>query len=255
MIPQKKVLIFTKATDYIHESLPVAAQYFHLLCSEFGWEAIVSDDSSMLEEPSAPRFDIIIFVNNSGELFSVQKEALTKHIREGRGVLGVHAALASFLDGQDAEGGSKLAAKNSIIQAIFGTHFLNHPPPQEAEILIDHNVAKALGVDICEHLPDSFLHTDEFFNYSSNPLLGNDLQAIAYVNEKTYEGGLMGEKHPVVWCRYLGEKKAPIFYCALGHFSHSYHASKPGAVSKFLYAGLQFIGNALNDSSSMMTAA
>lgn len=200
----------------------------------------------MLEAPNAPDFDIIILINNSGELFDVKKEALSKHIENGRGILGVHSALASFLDGQDAEGKMKLKATNSIIQNIFGTHFLNHPPVQEDEVFIDRDITKMFSYELCKNLPDKFLHTDEFFNYSSNPCNESDIKVIAYVNEKSYEGGLMGARHPVIWYRHLGRNKAPIFYCALGHFSHYYNPERPGRIPLFLHEGLKFVSNELS---------
>lgn len=242
----KKVLIFTKATDYVHESLPFAATYCSHLCSEFGWQAIISDDSSVLEESNACVYDIIVFVNNSGKLFNVEKEVLSNHIANGRGVLGLHSALAAFLDGQDATGITKLGSTNNIMQDVFGTHFLNHAPIQTARIFIDKEITKTFNLELNDNLSDTFLHTDEFFNYTSNPCDKEDIKVIAYVDENSYEGGLMGARHPVVWYRYYGEKKAPIFYCALGHFSHFYNIDNimnSKTVSFFLRAGLKFVSN------------
>jgi type 1 glutamine amidotransferase len=48
----------------------------------------------------------------------------------------------------------------------------------------------------------------------------------------------MGAKHPVVWHHTLGDNKAPVFYCALGHFSHFYNSLGPQHVAAFLRAGL-----------------
>merc|ERR1712100_90948 len=125
----------------------------------------------------------------------------SKHIAKGKGVLGIHAALASFLDGEDAEGGTQLGSTCSIIQDIFGAHFLNHPPVQEATVNLNRKEAQKFSPELYSMLPESFVHCDEFFNYS----------------------------------------KDPIFYIALGHFSHFYNGEGPRYVATFLRAGLKFV--------------
>uniref|UniRef100_A0A7S2XEJ5 ThuA-like domain-containing protein n=1 Tax=Lotharella oceanica TaxID=641309 RepID=A0A7S2XEJ5_9EUKA len=236
---KKKVLVFTKATDYVHTSLPAAASWLARELEALGYEAVVTDDGRLLESdgPSQIDFAAIVMVNNSGELFDLKKETLSKHIEQGRGVMGVHATLASFLDGEDAVGATKLKATTSIIQETFGAHFLNHPPPQEATVVVDEEQAKALGL---EKLPLRFQHVDEFFNYNRNPIDAG-VSVVASVDESTYKGGLMGKSHPVVWHHTLGPRKAKVFYCALGHFSHFYNGLGSPHVGTLLKAGLRHI--------------
>mmetsp|Transcript_12209 Transcript_12209/g.24787 ORF Transcript_12209/g.24787 Transcript_12209/m.24787 type:complete len:151 (-) Transcript_12209:800-1252(-) len=115
-----KALIFTKMVDYQHSSTPAAAAWLLAAVTERGWKGVVSDDSSILEDGSVNRrlldvllaqitfflsnqtleFDIIILVNNSGAIFDPASQVLKKHLEAGRSVLGIHAALATFLDGQ-----------------------------------------------------------------------------------------------------------------------------------------------------------
>mmetsp|Transcript_12208 Transcript_12208/g.24783 ORF Transcript_12208/g.24783 Transcript_12208/m.24783 type:complete len:131 (-) Transcript_12208:800-1192(-) len=95
-----KALIFTKMVDYQHSSTPAAAAWLLAAVTERGWKGVVSDDSSILEDGSTLEFDIIILVNNSGAIFDPASQVLKKHLEAGRSVLGIHAALATFLDGQ-----------------------------------------------------------------------------------------------------------------------------------------------------------
>lgn len=235
----KRALIFTKMEDYVHGSTPAMAGWVQTALLEIGWQAVISDESELMEESSGQEFDLIVLVNNSGQIFDPKKEILTKHIASGRGVLGVHAALASFLNGKDASGATIMEPTNNLIESTFKAHFRNHPPVQEGVVIVDRNAcAKFHGLSA---LPDIFVHKDEFFNFTKNPYEDKDVTVLAYVDEKTYEGGLMGEKHPVVWYHHLGEKKAPIFYCALGHFSHFYNGLGPSHVDTILRAGLNFV--------------
>lgn len=242
----KHILIFTKATDYVHQSIPAAVSYVESLCLQYGWTWVVSDNSALLEGHAAPVFDIIVFVNNSGDLFNVENESLSAHIENGRGIVGFHGCLASFLNGMDPSGETPLISKNNIIKSIFGTHFFNHPPVQEAEIYIDWKVALEICPTLMQKLPERIRHRDEYFNYSLNPADVENIKILASVNEESYRGGLMGERHPIVWCRYLGKNKAPVFYCAIGHFEDFYAMPEMRDASLFLRAGFEFVSHAMN---------
>lgn len=237
-----RVLIFTKMDAYCHGSTAAAASWLQTTCHSLGLHPTVSDDSALLEQGCDVVYDLIIFINNSGELFDVSKERLVQeHIAAGRGVLGVHAAIASFLDDEDASGAKLMGSTTSIIEDVFRCHFKNHPPIQTGTVHVDKNAQTNLpGLNL--PMPSdatSFEHTDEFFNFSRNPCDDKDVTVIASVDESTYEGGLMGKSHPVVWYHTMGPKKAPIFYCALGHSSHFYNGQGPGHVAEFLTAGIK----------------
>jgi type 1 glutamine amidotransferase len=113
---------------------------------------------------------------------------------------------------------------------------------QTGTVCIDHAKAGKLSPWLTS-LPAKFSHTDEFFNFTKNVADDPDVSVIAWADEASYEGGRMGDKHPLVWYRNMGEQKAPIFYCALGHFSHFYNGIGPSHVAQLLDAGLHFICN------------
>mmetsp|Transcript_33178 Transcript_33178/g.82573 ORF Transcript_33178/g.82573 Transcript_33178/m.82573 type:complete len:570 (+) Transcript_33178:81-1790(+) len=255
--PGHNALVFTKACAFVHESIPAAAECLKRLIEETpGWSATISDESAMLETGAKKQFDVIVLVNNSGEIFEPSKGILAEHVAQGRGVLGVHAALACFLNGQDAVGGSHMQATTTVIRDIFGAHFLNHPLPQDGLLHFNHAAAIAAGVPLGASLPAKLLHHDEFFNFGNNPATESGVVVLATVNEATYDGGLLGAEHPIVWCRRLGPNKAPIFYSALGHFASSYDGTGPTAahMEQVLRAGLSFVLTESNKSSEDVAA-
>ena len=238
------VLIYTRATDYVHGSTPAAAVCLSNICHSMGWSVVVSDNPDKLQRTNAkdlsPKYDLIVLVNNSGAIFDTKTEVLSEHVKQGRGVLGVHAALACFLDGQDSVGGTPMKATWPFIEELFGAHFKNHPPPQEGTVHVNQQYAQKYPT--LKELPETFQHFDEFFNFSGNPAEIEDVEILATVDEKTYEGGSMGSNcvHPIVWCRHWGENRAPIFYCALGHFTDEYNEGASGRVKSFLRLGIEF---------------
>merc|ERR1719326_1641436 len=62
---RKVALVYTAMLDYAHGSTAAAAAYVSLLLFERGWLAEVSDDPAKLQLPSAPAYDLIVFVQNS----------------------------------------------------------------------------------------------------------------------------------------------------------------------------------------------
>ena len=142
-----------------------------------------------------------------------------------------------FLNGKDASGATIMKPTSDIFETIFGSHFENHPPVQKGTVQISHG--NKLGANLAS-VPSTFSHTDEFFNFTKNVCDDPDTTVVAYLDESTYEGGRMGEKHPIAWYRTMGEKKAPIFYSGLGHFSHFYNGEGPPHVATILEAGLRY---------------
>ena len=237
-IVPKKALIFTKMEDYVHDSSPAMAGWVLTKLSEFGWQGVITDDSDNIDSAEKlAGYDLIVFLNNSGQIFKENKHLLA-HIAAGKGVLGVHAAIASFLNGKDASGATIMKPTSDIFETIFGSHFKNHPPVQTGKVVIDSKKNK-MSPNLSS-LPATFSHTDEFFNFTKNVADDPDVTVVAWADESSYEGGLMGEKHPLAWYKEMGDNKAPVFYSALGHFSHFYNGTGPNHVATILEAGLRF---------------
>eukprot|EP00980_Cylindrotheca_fusiformis_P008748 scaffold1869_cov122-Cylindrotheca_fusiformis.AAC.10 len=236
----KRALIFTKMEDYVHDATPAMASWVLCKFHEFGWKGVVTDDKDFIEsEEKLSTFDVVVFLNNSGQIFT-NNSPLLKHIENGKGVVGAHAAIAAFLNGKDASGATIMEPTSDIFETIFGSHFKNHPPVQTGKVSL--SMKHALAPNLTS-VPLEFEHTDEFFNFTTNVSDDPDTTIVAILDETTIEGGLMGEKHPLVWYRELGDNKAPIFYSALGHFSHFYNGTggrNGDYVTTILEAGIRF---------------
>ena len=240
LIPKpKKALVFTKMDDYLHDSTPAMAAWVHMKLHELGWQAVVADDSSFIDEKAKlDQFDAVVFLNNSGQIFK-ETENLMAHVQAGKAVVGVHAAIASFLNGKDASGETIMKPTTDIFETIFGSHFENHPPIQTGTIKMSPE-SNELSNNLTS-IPAHFTQTDEFFNFTKNVSDDPDFTVVAWADETTYEGGRMGEKHPIAWYREMGENKAPIFYSALGHSSDFYNGTAAhDHVATLLEAGLRF---------------
>ena len=128
-----------------------------------------------------------------------QQETLMKHIRSGKGFVGIHSAADTEYDwpwyGQ-----------------LIGAQYASHPQIQQATLMKadTHHIA-------CKHLPDRWTRTDEWYNFKSVPRNTNVLLTI---DQTTYEGGAHDSIHPISW--YHEFEGGRVFYTAMGHTVESY---------------------------------
>jgi type 1 glutamine amidotransferase len=240
---KKRALVFTKMEDYVHDSTPAMACWTLMKLQEFGWEGVVTDESEYIESSEKlSQFDLVVFLNNSGQIFQ-DSSSLLAHIEQGKSVVGVHAAVACFLNGKDASGATIMEPTSDIFENIFGSHFQNHPPVQTGTVTVKFD--NKLGMNM-PNVPAKFSHEDEFFNFTKNVCNDPNVTVVAYVDESTYKGGLMGAKHPLAWYKEMGPNKARVFYSGLGHFSHFYNGTGSSHVATILEAGLRYCCDGTN---------
>jgi glucose/arabinose dehydrogenase len=82
-------------------------------------------------------------------------------------------------------------------------------------------------------LPDRWVRTDEWYNYTLNPR--GDVHVLATLDETTYTGGTQGFDHPISWYKYFEGGRS--WYTGLGHTASSY--AEPLFLDHLL-GGIQF---------------
>ena len=98
--------------------------------------------------------------------------------------------------------------------------------------------ARKIGLE----LPSEYKQHDEWYELDRQPAQAappeHQLTVLARVNEATYEGGTMGDDHPMIWYQYFGPRRVPVFSTLLGHFAEHYDLD---STRRILTAGLKFI--------------
>jgi len=188
-----KALLFSRTTGFRHKSIPAGIEAFRQLSE--GIEA--TEDPAALEDLTG--VDAVVFLNTNGEVLTgAGRVALERYVRGGGGFLGVHSAAATEYDWP-------------FYGDLVGAWFDRHPPVQPATITVSDPDHPATA-----HLPAAWARLDEWYDFRSRP----DARVLLRVDESTYEGGGMGDDHPVAWCHErLGGR---VFYTALGHTIESY---------------------------------
>lgn len=198
-----RVLLFTKTASFRHDSIPDAIAMLTSLPANEAIAVEATEDAGAFTDDNLARFDVVLWVNTTGDVLNAeQQSAMERFIRAGRGFVGVHSAADTEYDwpwyGQ-----------------LLGAYFVNHPLlPIEVEVTTED-----AGHRSTEHLPPTFLFTDEIYNFDRNPRL--DHQILLTVDEEGFifpntDGGpSMGDDHPIAWHKHFEGGRS--WYTNLGH--------------------------------------
>lgn len=195
------VLVFSKTNGYRHQAIPDGIQAVRELGHEHGFQVTATEDSTAFRSQRLSAYDVIIFMNTSGNVLGpAGQEALRNFIQDGGGYMGVHAA-------------SDTEFEWPWYGRLVGAYFDGHPEIQEATVRVEHPSHPSTTM-----LPEEWERRDEWYNFRSNPR--DSVQVLLTLDEETYEGGTMGDDHPIAWCHTFDGGRA--WYTANGHTKASY---------------------------------
>ncbi|MEL6853108.1 MAG: ThuA domain-containing protein, partial [Bacteroidota bacterium] len=212
----KKVLIFSKTTEFRHASIEAGTEAVQQLLAGHDMTATATEDATYFTEDSLKQYAAVIFLNTTGDVLnSVQQAEFERYIQAGGGFVGIHSAT-------DTE------YHWPWYNRLVGAYFDGHPAQQEASLRCLHKEDAC-----CQGIPEDWTLHEEWYNFRAiNP----DLEVLMVVDESTYEGGKNGREHPMVWKHHYDGGKA--FYTGLGHKEQTF--SEPFYLQQ-LWAGIEFV--------------
>jgi type 1 glutamine amidotransferase len=219
----KRVLLYSRAARYYHESIPDGVKAIQKLGSENHIEVDSITDSLYFTDANLNKYAAIIFLNTSGNPLNAEnKRAMERFIRAGGGFVGIHCAAATF---------NRLPSATEPAWPwyfqLVGAAFTNHPAPQPAVFEVtDRNDPST------KHLPARWNWSEELYNFKD---IQPDIHVVLKVDESTYKGGENGVVHPMA--RHHEFDGGRSFYTALGHFPEAYSSS---VFMKHLLGGIQY---------------
>ncbi|MFI6877019.1 ThuA domain-containing protein [Streptomyces sp. NPDC050400] len=236
--PAFRVLVFSKVTNFAHDSIPAGIEAVQKLGAENGFEVEATDDAGAFTDANLARFQAIVFNNTNstpekGDLLDAdQRAALQKFVRGGGGWVGLHAASASERDWDWYEG---------LVGAIFD----QHPAVQTGRVkVLDHAHPSTKG------LPELWERSEEWYNWRVNPT--GKVHTLAQIKVRDGVTGLdEGVDHPWSWCQnYDGGRS---WYTAGGHAKSAFQEA---GFLQHLLGGIQWAaGNKEGDCSATKTGA
>jgi cytochrome c len=196
------VLVFHKTEGFRHESISAGVEALEAIEADAGFEITATEDASVFSPDGLEPFRVIVFLNTTGDVLDeAQQSAMEGFISPGRGFVGVHSAADTEYDWP-------------WYGELVGAYFDSHPQPQDA--LVDFVDPDAHPVT--EGLPHQIERFDEWYDFRQRP--PSNATILALVDEATYEGGTMGEPHPIVWAREVHGGRS--VYIGFGHTNESF---------------------------------
>jgi len=201
------ILIFSGSTGFRHDSIPDGIRAVSALAAKRGLTVVASEDPAIFSATSLKRFRAIVLLscttdpkNPASEwLVGDRREALQQFVRNGGGVLAIHAAADSHYNWP-------------WYTRMIGAHFARHPegtPRGEVTVV-------APGDPTMRGLSRTIGRVDEWYYFE-------DYDPVSKVLV-TLDPQSIGEKdvnpNPVAWSRQINDGR--IFYTAMGHTKESY---------------------------------
>ena len=192
--------MFAKTAGYRHASIPKGKEALLLMGKQHNFIVDTTEDASLFTTKNLRKYDAVVFLSTTGDVLNnEQQAAFEQYIRSGKGFVGIHAAT-------DTEYEWPWYCK------LVGANFLSHPKQQQATL----HVTDASHLST-KHLPAVWERFDEWYNFKNQ---NADVNVLLTIDEKTYQGGKNGDKHPMAWYHAYDGGRA--FYTALGHTDESF---------------------------------
>jgi glucose/arabinose dehydrogenase/mono/diheme cytochrome c family protein len=200
-----RVLAFTRTVGFHHDSIGAASRWLATL-DRSGVDATVTDDPSAFTARGLARYDVVAFVNTTGDVLDeAQQAALRTWVEAGGGFVGIHAAADTEHDWP-------------WYGELVGASFTTHPPGiQRATVTVE-----APDDPTVAGFAPTFTVHDELYNFDRNPRRTSDVLltmdeagATGFDGKPVGDGFTQGDDHPMAWSHQVGLGRS--WYTALGH--------------------------------------
>ncbi len=195
------ILVFSKTKGFRHASISSGLKMLSDNSEKQNWVITATEDQSLLRDEFLARFDVIVFLNPTGDAIDeTGQAAFEKFMKSGKGFVGIHAA---------ADFEYEWPYYGNLVAAYFRTH----PPAQKATVIFenyDHPAMKPFeGMK-------TYTTFDEWYSFKENPR--PNVHVLARLDESTIKHDndewKMGD-HPLIW--WNDKDGVRSFYTVFGH--------------------------------------
>jgi cytochrome c len=200
---EPRVLVFSKTAGFRHGSIAAGIAALQKLGRENGFAVDATEDAAAFAEGNLRRYRAVVFLNTTGDVLTdAQQGTFERYIQAGGGYVGVHSATDTEYDWP-------------WYGRLAGAYFTSHPNNPNVRKgtfrVLDKSHPSTDG------LPDRWERVDEFYNFKS---LNPAVRVLVDIDEKSYEGGTNGDRHPMSWYHDYDGGRA--WYTNMGHTDETY---------------------------------
>jgi type 1 glutamine amidotransferase len=205
-----RVLVFEKMTGFRDgPSVEAASATFQQLAEQEDWDLVITELGGVMTADILALFDVVVWNNVSGDVLTLsQRAAFEDYIHQGGGFVGVHGS-----------GGDPIYFWDWYVDTLIGARFIGHPSDPQFQDATIHFETTDSGIE--SGLGAQWEMNDEWYSFRESARI-HGATVIATIDESTYsqrgrwgQNVSMGEDHPIVWSRCVGEGRS--FYSAIGH--------------------------------------
>lgn len=217
----KRILVFSKTKGWRHSSIPNGIKFFQELGVQKGFAVDTTENATKINEENLKQYNAVVFMNTTGDILNDQQQAdFERYIQAGGGYVGVHSATDTEYEWNWYNG-------------LAGAYFMSHPGAPNSNVQNGKFTTMDKKFPASAHLPEIFERKDEFYDFKS--LKNDDLHFLVSLDEKSYQGGKMGDFHPMAWYHeYDGGKS---FYSNFGHVDDTF---KEPLMAEHFWKGLEW---------------
>jgi MYXO-CTERM domain-containing protein len=195
------VLVFSRTQGFRHGSIDDAVPAIEAMGLNEGWTVDATEDPSVFDPATLAMYRVVVFALTTGDVLDGDQEAAFEaFMAAGGGYVGIHSASDTEYDW-------------TFYGDMLGAYFDGHPSPQDATITVVDDAHPSTT-----HLGQTWERFDEWYNFAPNP--AGDVHVLLNLEESSYDGGTMGDQHPIAWTRETTGGR--VFYTGGGHTSESY---------------------------------
>lgn len=201
---EERILVLSKTNGFRHGSIEVGKMALLKLGAENNIAVDTTEDAAYIHEDSLKKYSAVVFLNTTKDILDFRQQAdFERYIQAGGGFVGIHAAT-------DTE------YQWPWYGELVGAYFKSHPKVQEARLeVVDQTHIST------SHLPESWMHTDEWYNFKS---ISDEIIPLMMLDENSYEGGENGDFHPISWYHEFDGGRS--WYTNLGHRDETFSDEK-----------------------------
>ena len=200
-----RVLVFSRTAGFRDDAIQDAVAAIGALGAEHGFAVDATEDPASFDDGRLAPYRAVVFLLTTGDVLDPEQQAaFERYLRAGHGYAGVHSA-------------SDTEYEWPWYGELVGAYFGSHPAIQAASLVVEDRAHPSTA-----GLPETWLRTDEWYNFRANPR--GRAHVLARLDEATYAGGTMGEDHPIAWYHAYDGGRA--WYTAGGHTPESYSEPK-----------------------------
>jgi cytochrome c len=195
---ETRVLVFSKTAGFRHSSIGVGIAAVRKLGQENGFAVDATEDAGAFTSKNLARYSAVVFLNTTGDVLdAAQQDDFERYIQAGGGYVGIHSATDTEYD---------WPWYGRLAGAWFNGH-PNNPNVRKGTFrVVDKSHPSTEG------LPDRMEREDEFYNFKS---IDPTIHVLVDIDEKSYEGGTNGDRHPMSWYHDFDGGRA--WYTNMGH--------------------------------------